>query len=395
MSTTLIRDVRPLHAATTNVLITDGMITQIATDISAPDGAEIIDGKGSLLFQGLIDGHTHMDKALIGLPWHSTKPTSTITEVIANERQLRREEHIDAHQQSTRHALAAIASGTTHIRSFADIDTEWGLNGIRGLMQTKADLRDKVDIQTVAFPQSGMLIRPGTVELLDQALSEGADVIGGLDPSAIDRDPKGHLDTIFGLAEKHDVDIDIHLHEPGELGAFSFDLIIERTRVLGWKGRVTISHAFALGGVDHVRLGSLIEDLLDQQIAIMSHGPSGGRPAPPVEQLRRAGVRMLSGNDGIQDSWGPLNRPEMLKRAYLVCYRNNFRRDDQIEDVIDIITNASAEVLGVDDYGFAVGKAADLVLVEEENHAAAVVRSGEPWLVMKRGVITARDGVVA
>ena len=395
MSTTLIRNVRPLHAAATDVLVTDGMITQIATDISAPDGAEIIDGKGSLLFQGLIDGHTHMDKALIGLPWHSTKPTSTITEVIANERQLRREEHIDAHQQSTRHAWAAIASGTTHIRSFADIDTEWGLNGIRGLMQTKADLRDKVDIQTVAFPQSGMLIRPGTVELLDQALSEGADVIGGLDPSAIDRDPKGHLDTIFGLAEKHDVDIDIHLHEPGELGAFSFDLIIERTRVLGWKGRVTISHAFALGGVDHVRLGSLIEDLLDQQIAIMSHGPSGGRPAPPVEQLRRAGVRMLSGNDGIQDSWGPLNRPEMLKRAYLVCYRNNFRRDDQIEDVIDIITNASAEVLGVDDYGFAVGKAADLVLVEEENHAAAVVRSGEPWLVMKRGVVTARNGVVA
>ena len=103
---------------------------------------------------------------------------------------------------------------------------------------------------------------------------------------------------------------------------------------------------------------------------------------------------MISGNDGIQDSWGPLNRPEMLHRAYLVCYRNNFRRDDQIEDVIDIITNSSAEVIGVDDYGFAVGKSADLVLVDEENHAAAVVRRPTPQLVMKRGIITARDGVV-
>ncbi len=394
MPQTLIRNIRPLHHDATDVLITDGIIESIATGIEAPAGAEVIEGNNALLFQGLIDGHTHMDKALIGLPWHSTKPSANITETIANERQLRREEHIDAHQQSTRHAHAAIASGTTHIRSFADIDTEWELKGVRGLMQTREDLKDKVHIQVVAFPQSGMLIRPGTVELLDQALSEGADVIGGLDPSAIDRDPKGHLDTIFSLAEKHDVDVDIHLHEPGDLGAFSIDLIIERTRTLGWKGRVTISHAFSLGGVDQGRLDGMIEGLLDQQIAIMSHGPSGGRPAPPVEYLRQRGVRMISGNDGIQDSWGPLNRPEMLHRAYLVCYRNNFRRDDQIEDVIDIITNSSAEVMGVGDYGFAVGRAADLVLVDEENHAAAVVRRPTPRLVMKRGLITARDGVV-
>lgn len=394
MSTTLIRNVRPLHRAATDILITDGIIQRIESGIAADPAWTVIEGNDSLVFQGLIDGHTHMDKTLLGMPWYSVKPTSTITEVIANERELRREQHIDAHQQSTRHAHAAIASGTTHIRSFADIDTEWGLNGIRGLMQTRDDLKDKVHIQTVAFPQSGMLIRPGTVELLDQALAEGADVIGGLDPSAIDRDPKGHLDTIFSLAEKYDVDIDIHLHEPGELGAFSFDLIIERTKVLGWQGRVTISHAFALGGVDHLRLDALIQGLLEQDIAIMSHGPSGGRPAPPVEYLRQKGVRMISGNDGIEDSWGPLNRPEMLHRAYLVCYRNNFRRDDQIEDVIDLITNSSAQVMGLENYGFATGRDADLVLVDEETHAAAVVRRPTPWLVMKRGRITARDGVV-
>lgn len=394
MPTTLIRNVRPLHLDATDVLVTDGVISEIAPHINPPTGATIIDGRGSLLFQGFVDGHTHMDKALIGLPWHSTKKSNSIIETIANERQLRREKHIDAHQQSTRHAHAAIASGTTHIRSFADIDTEWGLNGVRGLMQTRDELRDKVHIQVVAFPQSGMLIRPGTVELLDQALSEGADAIGGLDPSAIDRDPKGHLDTIFSLAEKYDVDIDIHLHEPAELGAFSIDLITERTRTLGWQGRVTISHAFALGGIDAARLDGIVQELLDLKIAIMSHGPSGGRPAPPVEQLRQAGVRMLSGNDGIQDSWGPLNRPEMLNRAYLVCYRNGFRRDDQIEDVIDLITNSSAEVMGVDDYGFAVGKSGDVVLVDEENHCAAVVRRPIPWLVMKRGEITARDGEV-
>lgn len=216
-----------------------------------------------------------------------------------------------------------------------------------------------------------------------------------LDPSTIDCDPAGHLDTIFALAEKHDVDIDIHLHEPGELGAFSVDLIAERTRALGFKGRVVISHAFCLGGVEPTRLEGLIEAILEQDIAIMSHGPSGGKPAPPVARLRAAGVRMCAGNDGIQDAWGALNRPEMLLRVYLIAYRNNFRRDDEIEDVIGIITNGGADIMGVDGYGFEVGRSVDLVLVEAENHVAAVIHQSIPWLVMKHGRITAREGVLA
>lgn len=394
MTITCIRNVRPLGSGSVDVLIRDGKIAEIGADLKIDDATEVIDGAGRLLFPGFVDAHTHMDKTLLGLPWHRHTAGPALLDKIEGERRLRREEGLDAHQQSTRHAQRAIASGTTHIRSFADIDTEWELNGFRGLMQTREDMKDSLVIQVVAFPQSGMLVRPGTVELMEQALKEGAEVIGGLDPSTIDRDPKGHLDTIFGLAEKYDVDVDIHLHEPGELGAFDMDLIIERTRALGMQGRVVISHALALGGVDAARLDGLIDELLGSDIAIMSHGPSGGKPAPHVGQLRAAGVRMCAGNDGIQDAWGPLNRPEMLLRAYLIAYRNNFRRDEEIEEVIGIITNGGADAMRIGDYGFAEGKAADLVLVDEETHVSAVVNQPTPWLVMKRGRVTARDGAI-
>jgi cytosine/adenosine deaminase-related metal-dependent hydrolase len=393
-TTNLIRNVRPLGGDPIDVLIRDGVISAIGTGLATEGGVNQIDGGGRLVFPGLVDAHTHMDKTLLGLPWHRHETGPSLLDKIEGERRLRQEEGIDAHQQSTRHAHRAITSGTTHIRSFADIDTEWELKGFRGLMQTKEDLKDAVTIQVVAFPQSGMLVRPGTVELMEQALKEGADVVGGLDPSTIDRDPKGHLDTIFGLAEKYDVNVDIHLHEPGDLGAFDMEMIAERTVALGMQGRVVISHAFALGGVDHIRLDGLIQLLLDNDIAIMSHGPSGGKPAPPVGQLRAAGVRLCAGNDGIQDAWGPLNRPEMLLRAYLIAYRNNFRRDDEIEGVIDIVTNGGADVMRMSDYGFAEGKAADLVLIDEETHVSAVINQPTPWLVMKRGVITAREGVI-
>lgn len=387
---TLLRDVRPLGMPTVDLLIEDGVYAAIGQSIQPPANTEVIEGNGNLLFQGFVDAHTHMDKTLMGLPWHRHTAGPSLLDKITGERALRMEEGIDAHRQSTRHALQAIASGTTHIRSFADIDTEWRLDGFHGLLRTREDLRDKVDIQIVAFPQSGMLVRPGTVDLMEAALKEGADLVGGLDPSTIDRDPAGHLDTIFALAETYDRDIDIHLHEPGEFGAFSVDLIIERTRALGWHGRVTISHAFCLGSVDPVRLAGLIDGLLENDIAIMSHGPSGATPAPPVKTLYDAGIRLCCGNDGIQDAWGPLNRPEMLLRTYLLAYRNNFRRDDDIEMSIDIATNGGARVMGMRHYGFAVGKDADLVLVPGETHVEAVVHQPTPTLVMKHGVVTER-----
>jgi cytosine/adenosine deaminase-related metal-dependent hydrolase len=81
-------------------------------------------------------------------------------------------------------------------------------------------------------------------------------------------------------------------------------------------------------------------------------------------------------------------------RAYLVSYRNNFRRDDEIEMVIDIATNGGAAVMGVEDYGFAVGKAADLALFDDETHVSAIVNQPLPWLVMKRGRLTVQDGAL-
>ncbi|HLT20923.1 MAG TPA: amidohydrolase family protein, partial [Thermomicrobiales bacterium] len=271
-------------------------------------------------------------------------------------------------------------------------DTDVGLRCFEGVLRTREELRDALDLQIVAFPQSGMLIRPGTVELMDEALRNGADVVGGLDPATIDRDPKGHLDTIFALAERHDVDVDIHLHEPGELGAFSMELIAERTRALGWQGRVVISHAFCLGGVDEDRLARLIELLLEADIAIMSHGPSGLRPAPAVKRLHEAGVRLCTGNDGVRDAWGPLNMPDMLLRCFILAYRNNLRRDDEIEMVIDIATSSGAGVIGMADYGLEPGRPADFVLVDGETHVEAVIERPPRWLVVKSGRIVAREG---
>jgi cytosine/creatinine deaminase len=385
----IVKDVRVMNGEIVDILVQNGAISRIGADVDAPvEKLEVVYGEGRLVFPGFVDAHAHMDKSLLGLDWNRNEVGPALQDKIDNERRMRVERQIDFHQQTSRVAERYISYGTTHIRSFVDIDTDIGLSAFEGLVRTREDFSDKLFIRIVAFPQSGMLVRPGTVELLESALANGADVIGGLDPSTIDRDPAAHLNEIFRMAEKYDADVDIHLHEPGELGAFSVELIAERTRALGWQGRVTISHAFCLGGVDEMHLGHLIELLRENDIAIMSHGPSGTGTIPPVERLHQAGIRLCTGNDGIRDAWGPLNMPDMLLRSFLLSYRNNFRRDDQIEMVLDIATRGSAQVMGIDDYGLAEGKAADFVLIDGETHVEAVIERPPRWLVVKGGKIT-------
>ncbi|MDF2969939.1 MAG: cytosine deaminase, partial [Microvirga sp.] len=259
MNSLTIRNVRPMGGEATLVILRDGRIAAFGDEVR--EGEEILDGAGAILIPGLVEAHTHMDKTLLGMGWYRNEVGPRLIDKIDNERMQRRVLGIDPARQSARQAVLAASLGTTHIRTHVDVDTEVGVAGIEGVLETREHYRDMVDIELVAFPQSGMLIRPGTVELMEKALQLGAQVVGGLDPAGIDRDPKGHLDVVFGLAEKYGVPVDIHLHEPAELGAFSMELIIERTKALGLQGKVTISHAFCLGMTDQDYVATLIDAL--------------------------------------------------------------------------------------------------------------------------------------
>ncbi len=387
----LLKNVRPDGGAAADILIRDGRIVEVRPAIAAPPSVPVLDGQQAIAIPGFVEAHTHIDKTLWGMPWHRNQAGPRLIDRIENERRLRSVLGLDPARQSSRQILQSIRMGTTHIRTHVDIDTEIGLKHLRGVLDTRATLGRYVGLEIVAFPQSGLLVRPGTLELMDRALAEGADVVGGIDPSLIDRDPVRHVDTVFQLAQKHGKPVDIHLHEPGELGAFAIDLIVDRTRALGMEGRVTVSHAFCLGMLDDETLGPLIDALADCHIAVMTTGPAN-RPCPPVRRLAARGVRLCSGSDGIRDTWGPYGNADMLERAMHIALRSGFRRDEDLELALEIVTTGGARAINVPDHGVTPGCRADLVLLAYEARAEAIVSRGPRAWVIKAGEVVARDG---
>ncbi len=390
MTDLLLKNVR-VQDAIADVQVRAGRIQQIGPALAAEPGMAVEDGAGALLLPGLVEGHAHLDKTTWGSPWYVNEVGSALTDRIHNERQWRASTGHDAASHARALALAFLREGTTRIRTHVDVDTDAGLRHLDGVHATRRELAGLVEIQTVAFPQSGLLVRPGTAELLDEALARGADVLGGLDPSAIDRDPARSLDVLFGIADKHGKPLDIHLHEPGELGAFTLELILDRTQALGMNGKVVISHAFCLGGVDAKRLDGLLRRLAALDVALLTTAPPS-RPVPPVRACREAGVTIFGGNDGIRDTWTPYGSPDMLARATLIGLRNDLRRDDEVEWAFDCVTAAAARACGFADYGLAPGARADLVLVDASCVAEAVVTRAPRRLVVSGGAIVARNG---
>ncbi|WP_420398458.1 amidohydrolase family protein [Marinovum algicola] len=386
----LLKNLRPLGQETCDMEVRAGRIARIGKDLAAPD-LPVEDCGGALALPGLVEAHTHLDKSLWGMGWREHQAGPSLRDKIDNERKLRKEWNIDPYRQSMRQALLSLGHGSTAIRSHVDIDTDCGLAGIEGVARTREELAGQIDIEIVAFPQSGLMSRPGTLELMERALQGPADVVGGLDPCGIDADPKGQLDAVFALAEKYGKPIDIHLHEPGELGAFSMEMILDRTRAHGMQGRVTISHAFCLGMPDRDRARALVAELAEAQVHIATVA-TPSRPVPLAEDLRAAGVVLCAGSDGIRDTWGPYGNADMLERAMLLGLRNNLRADRDVEHAFWCCSGAGARVMGLAGHGITEGCTADLVLVEAETVTHAVVSHPPRRLVLKAGRIVARDG---
>jgi cytosine deaminase len=372
-----------------------GRITAIEPASSAASAGEAVDIAGQLLVPGFVEGHIHLDTSFYGGKWVPHRPCTNGFDV--HERVAFQAENMAKAEPMAERAVKqlelCVSHGTLQMRSHVMVDGSVGLKSLETILTVREKYRDIIDIQLVAFPQSGILKSPGTPELLDEAIGLGADLIGGLDPASFDRDVTAHLDVVFGIAEKRGVDADIHLHEGGSMGAFTIEEICARTEALGMQGHVSISHAYGLGDLPPDAARKIAAKVARSGISIMTNAP-GHHTFPPVALLRGEGVNVFSGSDNIRDSWWPYGDGDMLRRAEIIGYRSGFFTDAELESAFDIVTTAGAKALRLNGYGIEIGAKADFVAIAAEHIPEAVVGFPGSRKVFKEGRLVAEGGKI-
>ncbi len=359
--------------------------------------APILDLDGRLVTSGFIETHIHLDKACILDRCRSEKGdlAEAIDEVAKAKRKFTED---DVNQRARRVLDKCIAHGTTHMRTHLEVDPGIGMRGFDGVLPLIDEYRWAIDIEICVFPQEGLLNNPGTDQLMVQALERGARIVGAAPYT--DSDPHGQIDRVFELAREFDVDIDMHLDFGETADDLDVDHVCALTERFGYGGRVTVGHVTKLSTAtpEHMAktadrmaaAGVAVTVLPSTDLFLMGRGDEANvrRGVTAAHRLLRHGVNCSLSSNNVLNPFTPFGDCSLLRMANLYANVCHVGAHTEVLDCFDMITRRSARILGLDDYGIAPGRAADLVVLDTTDPASAVAELAPPLYGFKRGRMT-------
>lgn len=364
--------------------IEDGVLVDVRRNQAAPapaEGQEVVDGGGRLLLPTLRDTHLHLDKTFFGGPWQAPIPGRFW---LAEEHRLLPEMSEAIPVRSNAICDLIVANGTTSVVAHCNVDHIVGSRNVIRLLDVLRG-RDDLDVEVVAYPQHG-LARTGVVAALREALEAGAARVGGLDPGSKERDIDGTLDVVFGLAVDYDVGIDFHLHDAGTLGLYELERIVDRTLDAGWQGRVSLSNASALGGVELGQARASAERLAEARVTVGTTVGVGGRILP-IAMLDEVGVEVSLGSDSITDILTPFGQGDILEQVWMLAQHLGWSDERRLAQALVF---GAGEAARWDSDGVRawpqVGDPATFMLVNASCTAEAVARRVPRDRVFRHGV---------
>ncbi len=357
--------------------IKDGKIVALRDNNSHADAAlPHFDAGKKLMLPAMRDMHIHLDKTFYGGPWRSlNRPAgTTIQDMIRLEQKLLPELQPYTQERAEKLIDLIQSKGSTIARSHCNIEPVSGLKNLENLQAVLARRSPGFDCEIVAFPQHGLLLS-NSEKLMREAMQAGAHYVGGLDPTSVDGAMEKSLDTMFQIALDYDKGVDIHLHETSPAGVAAVNYMVETVeKTPALKGKLTISHAFALATLNEQQVDEIATRMAAQQVTIASTVPIGTLHMP-LKQLRDKGVFVMTGTDSVIDHWSPYGLGDMLEKANLYAQLYIRPNEQTLSRALGI---ATGDVLPLNDKGERVWpKAQDdasFVLVDASCSAEAVAR---------------------
>ncbi|MGI9412076.1 MAG: amidohydrolase family protein, partial [Hyphomicrobiales bacterium] len=361
-------------------------------DLSADGRGIDIDGR--MVAPGFIETHIHLDKSCILDRCKSEQGhlDEAIEQVAQAKKAFTAE---DVYERAKRTLEKCLLHGTTHMRTHLEVDPVIGHRGLDGVMPLIDEYKWAIDLEICVFPQEGLLNNPGTDELMVEALQRGCKVVGAAPYT--DSDPRGQIDRVFEMAREFDVDIDMHLDFGPSHDELDILYVCELAEKFDYGGRVAVGHVTKLSTMPMDRLDEVSSRVADAGVAVtvlpstdlflmgrhMDHNVMRG--VVPVHRMLGSGVNCSLSTNNVLNPFTPFGDCSLIRMANIYANICQVGKRDDIVECFNMVTERSARLLRLEDYGVKVGSSADLVVHNCADPATAVSELVPPVYGFKRG----------
>ena len=392
----IIRNARLPHAADGHLVdigFASGRIAAVEPHIEAD--APIHDVEGCLCCGGLVETHIHLDKSRIidrCEPEPSRSQPDHMRRVQAVKSTFTLE---DIYRRAKETLEGCLKHGTTRVRTHVEIDEPVGVKGVEVMLTLAKEYAWAVDLEICVFPQEGLTNSPAADASLVKGLEMGATVIGAA-PN-YDPDHPRQIKRIFELARHFDVDIDMHIdsgHDPASMDAH---LVTDLTESLKLGGRVAMGHMTKLAGLPPPRQLEIARRLADVGVAVtvlpstdlfvlarhVDHNVP--RCVADASLLVEAGCNCSISSNNILNPFTPFGDGSLIRMVNLHANILQVGQPERLTELFSMITDRSARLMNLRDYGLVVGNPADLVVIDAPTPAVAVTSVAPVLAAYKRG----------
>lgn len=403
---TLLTDFLPTQVdreglALVDLEIVDGIITGI-TDTTDESPATAINLDAGQVWPAFVDVHTHLDKG--HLDPRAVNPDGTVSgavHAVAFDRKSNWSSD-DVRRRFEFGLRCAWAHGTSAIRTHLDCDPPQAAISWPVFAELRDKWAGKIELQAVGkVPVECYLTSEG--EKLARLAAEHGGLLGGITrifggqaekSSAI---LEASLDALFRLADRHGLEIDLHVDETGDPGAMTLAQVARTTIRHGFQRRVVCGHCCSLATQPPDVVEATLDLCAEAKLAIVTlpminlHLQDRQAARTPrwrgvtlVHELAARGVPVAIASDNCRDpffAYGDHDLLEVYAQAVRIAHL-----DLPYGAWPRSVTSIPADIMGFSHQGrIAAGAPADLVLFRGRTMSELLARPQADRVVLRSG----------